>query len=580
MVKIKGSEVIIECLLKKKVDTIFGITGGAVIPLYDTLYDMPEKMNNIMCRHEQGATHMAAGYARACGKPAVALATSGPGGTNLVTGIMDAYMDSTPMIAMAGQVPQSMIGGDAFQETDMLGVTMPVTKHNFQLRDPERVGEIMLKAYKIATEGRPGPVYIDLPKDVLTADVKSKIPESVDIPSYRPTIKPNPLQVKRAVEMMLKSERPLIIAGGGCIISNAKDELAEFSNSTFIPVTTTTMGKSIFPENHPLSLGVLGMHGEEHANYATLNTDCMIVVGCRFSDRITGPTKLFANDTKVIHADIDPTEIGKNVGVDIPIVGNAKDVLKMFVETFKKLSTKKTYKDSPWVKKLKELKEISHANEERDIKGMHPANVLKIFNKYKKESDIVATGVGQHQMFGEHFLNFTKPRTWITSGGAGTMGYGLPGAMGAKVAIPESEVYDLDGDGSFQMTSQELATAKQHRIKVTPMIMNNGHLGMVRQWLEIFKEKRYSGVVYGDSNPDFVKLAQAHHLDGLHVTRESEIIDALNTAKKNEETFVLDFHVDKEDNIFPMMPPGKGLHQIIGGSHVFNQSWEDVKNVR
>lgn len=573
----KGSEVIVQCLIRQGVKQVFGINGGAIIPFFDSLYDHQDEVRTILCRHEQGAAHMAAGFARACGRPGVAVSTSGPGGTNLLTGIMDAFMDSTPMIAMGGQVPTSLIGMDAFQETDMMGLTIPITKHNFQIMDQEKIGETMVKAFKIATEGRPGPVYIDLPKDVQLAEVHSPIPEDVDIPSYRPTIKPNLLQIKKAAELILKSERPLIIAGGGCVISGAQDELVNFANTSCIPVSTTTMGKGIFPETHPLSLGVTGMHGEEHANHAAINTDCMIAIGCRFSDRITGDLRLFAEHAKVIHADIDPSEIGKNVKTDVPIVGNARDVLKMLNETFIQMAGKSENRSSEWIAMLKELREMAHAAEERDTKGMTQANFLRVFNKFKQDSDIVVTGVGQHQMFGEHYLTFTKPRTWITPGGAGCMGYGLPGSIGAKFAMPGREVYDLDGDGSFQMTVQELATAKQFGIKVTPMIMNNAHLGMVRQWLEIFMKRRYSGVEFEEFNPDFVKLAEAYHLNGLHVTRESEIPDALNEAKKSEETFILDVAVEREENIFPMLPPGKGLKHIIYGKSIFRQTWDEVR---
>lgn len=571
-----GSEVIVKCLEKKGVTHIFGITGGAVIPLYDTLYDN-KKIKVIMCRHEQGAAHMAAGYARASGKTSVCLATSGPGGTNLVTGIMDAYMDSTPMIAMAGQVPTSLVGGDAFQESDMIGITMPITKHNFQLRDPNKISDTMLKAFKITNTGRPGPVYIDLPKDVQTATVTAAIKDDVDIPSYKPVRKPNIKAIKNAVEMIFRSKKPLIIAGGGCIISGSQDELIELVNLTNIPVSTTTMGKGIFPENHPNSLGVTGMHGEEHANFAALKSDCIISIGCRFSDRITGDLGFFAKDAKVIHADVDPSEIGKNVKVDIPIVGDAKAVINMLTQIIGKISNKDKFQNSEWVKELKKIKEETHKIERQDMKGMTQANLLTLFNKFKDEDDIVVTGVGQHQMFGEHFLTFTKPRTWITSGGAGTMGYGLPAAIGAKVANPNKEIYDLDGDGSFQMTLQELATAKQYGIKVIVIIMNNGYLGMVRQWLELFKNKRYAGVDFESSNPDFVKIAEAYNLKGIRVNTPEEFINALKTAKQSKETIIIDTIVEKEENIFPMMPSGKGLDKIIHGKTIFKQTWDEVK---
>ncbi|MFH1591620.1 MAG: biosynthetic-type acetolactate synthase large subunit [archaeon] len=576
MTKIKGSEAIVKCLQKEGVKTVFGITGGAIIPLYDTLYDHQSTIKNIICRHEQGAAHMAAGFARACGRPGVALGTSGPGGTNLVTGIMDAHMDSTPMVAMAGQVPTSLIGKDAFQETDMMGITMPITKHNFQVRDPEKLAETILKAFKLSREGRPGPVYIDLPKDVQDAQIKSKIPESVTIHSYKPKTKPNPLAVKRAIVALLNAERPVIIAGGGVIIANGQKELKEFAETALIPVNTTTMGKGVFPENHALSLGVMGMHGNEHANYAVINCDCLIAIGCRFSDRITGDTNTFAENAKIIHADVDPSEIGKNVRVDVPIVGNAKDVLAAMNTIYKEEIGKRKHRHTPWVKKLEELKELVEAAENKSLKGMTQSNLAKKFSDFIQDEDIVTTGVGQHQMFGEHYLRRTHPRTWITSGGAGTMGYGLPAALGAKVAKPDNDVYDFDGDGSFQMTTQELATSKHYDIKVMPVIMNNGYLGMVRQWLDIFNEKRHSGIQFS-GNPDFVRLSQAYKLDGVTVEKESEFVEALKRAKKSDETFVIDAHVDPAEHILPMLPPGKGLQHIIGGKHIFKQSWEEVK---
>ncbi len=571
----KAAQVICETMIKQGADIVFGITGGAIMPLYDQLYDYKDKIRNIVVRHEQGALHMAEGYARACGKPGTCLATSGPGSTNMLTGIMDAYMDSVPLVAMGGQVATGLIGNDAFQETDMMGLTLPITKHSFQLRDPNETAATIIKAYKIANTGRPGPVYIDLPKDIQNAEVTKPIPTDVEIKTYKPTIEPNPLQLKKAAQLVMKAERPVILAGGGVIISNAHKELFKFAESLWIPVATTTMGKGCFPEDHPLSLGVTGMHGTEYANWTMINTDLLIAVGTRFSDRVTGDLKSFQEGKKIIHIDIDPTEIGKNVKVHVPIVGDSCRALEGIYKIIISESVKHKYKDSEWNKKIKELKELCLAaeNEYFEREKLNTPFILHELNKLLKDTDIVCTGVGQHQMFGEHFLSRKNPRTWITSGGAGTMGFGLPSALGAKLAVPEVNVFDIDGDGSFQMTAKEMATAKENNIKVVPMIMNNTYLGMVRQWLEIFYEKRYSGVGY-TANPDFVKLAEAYHLSGLSVTKKSEVLPALKKAIAEKETFLLDFHVDPEENILPMLPPGKGLKDIIGGKVIFKQSWK------
>ena len=487
-----GAHAIIETLLKQGVDVTFGFPGGAVIPLFDAFLDYKGKIKNILVRHEQGAAHAAEGYARASGKAGVCIATSGPGATNLVTGIMDAYMDSVPVIAFGGQVTTSLIGNDAFQETDMMGITIPITKHNFQVRTPNQMAPIIMKAFKIALEGRPGPVYIDLPKDTQAGEVSEPFPKEVKIEGFQPTIKPNPFQITKAAEAIVNAERPLLLIGNGVIISNASKELGEFVNLTKIPVTATFMGKGAFDERHPLSLGTVGMHGRKIANYATLQTDLLISIGCRFSDRITGNLKTYAENAKVIHADIDPAEIGKNVKVDIPIVGDAKEILTELTLAIKKLAIKEK---TEWTKKIKHYKQCcDECVPTPETKRIHPKFFMLELNKLLKPDDIVVTGVGQHQMFAGHFLKRSKPRTFISSGGAGTMGFGLPAAIGAKVAKPNSNVFLIDGDGSFQMTIQELGTIKENNIKIIAIIMNNSYLGMVRQWLELFSDKRYSNV--------------------------------------------------------------------------------------
>jgi acetolactate synthase-1/2/3 large subunit len=581
MLKMKGSKLMVETLLKEKVDTMFGITGGAIIPFYDSLYDYQSKIRNILTRHEQGAVHAAEGYARVTGKVGTCVSTSGPGACNLVTGIADALMDSVPIVAIGGQVATSLIGNDAFQETDMMGITTPITKQNFQIRNVDEIPDTMMKAYMIAAEGRPGPVYIDMPKDVQMKDTNVKIPNKVEIPSFKPTLHPNPMQLKHAVELILKAERPLILAGGGIIISDASKEFLKFAETALVPVATTMMAKGAFPDDHPLAVRVTGMHGTEMANYAIINCDVLITIGCRFSDRITGNTKEFQEGKKIIHMDIDPAEIGKNVKVEVPIVGDAKIIVSKITKLLVAEGSKLKNRNSEWRKKIKELKESCDAAEIKDIKkdGLTAKFVCHEMSKFIKDNDIVVTGVGQHQMFAEHYLERKLPRTFITSGGAGTMGFGLPAALGAKVGKPDADVWDIDGDGSFQMTMQELATLKEQKIKVVPIIINNQFLGMVRQWLDLFQNKRYSGVNFKE-RMSFEKIANAFGLNGITVTKRSEFLDALKQAKKNNETTIVDVMVEKEENILPMLPPSSTLKEIIGGQVVFKQSWDDVLKSR
>ncbi len=554
-----GSEAIIRALLEEKVEHIFGFPGGAVMPLYDKFLDFKEDLRHILVRHEQGAAHAADGYAKVAGKAGVCLATSGPGATNLVTGIMTAYMDSVPMIALAGNVPTSLLGNDAFQESDMMGITMPITKHNFQIRDPNTIRTKIKKAFIIAQGGRPGPVYIDLPKDCQTKEVTKEI-NNFKIAGFKPVFEGHPQQIKKAAEMILKAERPVILAGGGILISGSSPELSKLVEMLKIPVTTTFMGKSCFLESHPLCLGMLGMHGRKVANYAIANADLILNIGCRFSDRITGDLKTFASGAKIIHIDIDSAEIGKNVKIDLPIVGDAKRVLAQLIQVIES----KTGKHKQWSEKLKRF--IKECDCGIDVAGspLDPRKIMFEFNRILKKEDILVTGTGQHQMFAGHFVKREKPRTFLSSGGAGTMGYGFPAAIGAKVAAPDFQVFDIDGDGSFAMVIQELATCKEENIKVIPVIMNNAYLGMVRQWMEIFFDKRYSGVQL-KRTPDFAKVAEAYGLEGITVERDSEIAEAFDRAYKADSTVVIDVITQEEANILPMFPAGADNTDMFGG---------------
>ncbi|MBN1157605.1 biosynthetic-type acetolactate synthase large subunit [Candidatus Woesearchaeota archaeon] len=558
----KGSEAIVKTLIGSGVHTTFGFPGGAVIPLFDEFLRFEGKIKNILVRHEQGAAHAADGYARASGKPGICIATSGPGATNLVTGIMTAYMDSSPIIAFGGQVSMSLIGNDAFQEADMMGITLPITKHSFQIKKANDVVPTILKAFRISAEGRPGPVYIDLPKDCQVGEVTKEAPKKVDIPSFKPVYRGNINQIKKAADMILAAERPVVIAGGGTIIANAAKEVTVLMDTFMIPTATTIMGKGIIPEDHPLAIGQVGMHGRKAANYAVINADLVMAVGCRFSDRITGNTSSYAEKAKVIHIDIDAAEIGKNIEVDVPIVGDSKSVLSDLIVVMNEKLKKKT--ETEWSKRMKELNQLCRCNMDSKKEPIEPKKLLFELNRILKTDDIVVTGVGQHQMFATHFIDRMKPRTFITSGGAGTMGFGLPAAMGAKVAVPDTNVFDIDGDGSFLMNIQELATLKEENIKVIPVVFNNSYLGMVRQWLEIYYSKRYSQVKLG-RHSDFVKIAEAFGLGGIRVEKPAKIQDALKESIRSKETMVLDVYVEPESNILPMLPPGGHLKEAFGG---------------
>ncbi|MEE8401137.1 MAG: acetolactate synthase large subunit [Candidatus Hydrothermarchaeaceae archaeon] len=554
----KGAHAIVKALEKEGVEVIFGIPGGVSIPLYDVLYD--SEIRHILVRHEQAAAHAAEGYARVSGKVGVCSATSGPGATNLTTGIVNAYMDSSPIVALTGQVATPLLGKDSFQETDPVGITMPATKHNFQLSTAEEIPEVIRKAFLIASTGRPGPVLIDMPKDILEKEGKFKFPKTVYLPGYKPTVEGNPKQIKKAIEMLLKAERPLMLVGGGVIIAKADRELLKLAETLMTPVATSLMGKGAFPESHPLSLGVIGMHGRKAGNYAINDADVILAIGCRFSDRTTAMVSCFAPEARIIHADIDPAEIGKNVRVDLPIVGDAKNVLSRML---KLLKTKlKKGKESEWTRKIARYKKEFSPKMNYNNVPIKPQKIIKEIMNVLTADDIVVTEVGQCQMWAMHYLERTKPRTFISSGGLGTMGFGFPAAMGAKVAKPENNVIDIAGDGSFLMNSQELATVVVEDIPVVAAVFNNRYLGMVRQWQELFYDRRYSAVDLGNS-PDFVKLAEAYGAEGIRVEKPKDIAPAVKEAFTSGKPTVIDFMINHEENIFPMVPPGKCLKDII-----------------
>ena len=555
--KRSGSRVVTEALLKEGVKIVFGYPGGAVIPLYDVLYETPE-IKHILTRHEQAAAHAADGFARATGGVGVCIATSGPGATNLVTGIATAYMDSIPLVVLTGQVPTSMIGNDAFQEANITGITYSITKHNYLVKDVDELPGVLKEAFYIARTARPGPVLIDLPRNVQTGETSVPYPEEIQIRSYNPNYKGNPKQIKRAAEAIDKSESPVIYAGGGVISSGASSELAEFARCANIPVTTTLMGLGSFPEDDPLSLKMLGMHGTRYANYAVSDTDLLIAVGARFDDRITGKISEFASHAKIIHIDIDPTAISKNVRVDIPIVGDAKNILSQLLSI-----TKRGKKRESWHQKIQEWKRKYPLKYElgEDLK---PQYVVEMIYKMTKGEAIITTEVGQNQMWAAQFYQYTKPRTFISSGGLGTMGYGFPASIGAQIGCPEKIVFDIAGDGSFQMNIQELATAVNYKVPVKIAILNNGYLGMVRQWQQLFYESRYSQVNL-EGHPDFVKVAQAYEIEGIRVTKPEQVEPALKKALNIAGPVILDFRVSREENVFPMVPAGAALNQIIEG---------------
>jgi len=552
-----GAQMIIEALLKEGIEVVFGYPGGAVIPLYDVLCDVKE-IKHILTRHEQAAAHAADGYARATGRIGVCISTSGPGATNLVTGIATAYMDSIPIVALTGQVPTSMIGNDAFQEANIIGITYSITKHNYLVKEVDELPRILKEAFCIANTGRKGPVLVDLPKDVLLKKTRVPYPEKVSIRSYNPNYKGNIRQIKKAAEVINKAERPVIYAGGGVISSGASKELMEFAHYANIPVTTTLMGLGAFPENDPLALKMLGMHGTRYANYAISEADLIIAVGARFDDRVTGKISEFAPYARIIHIDIDPTAISKSVKVDIPIVGDARDILSRLI-----LYVKKEEGRDSWHKKIKEWKDKFPLKYEMKT-DLKPQFVVEKIYEVTKGEAIIVTEVGQNQMWAAQFYQYTKPRTFISSGGLGTMGYGFPAAIGAKIGCPEKVVFDIAGDGSFQMNIQEMATAVRYNVPIKVAILNNGYLGMVRQWQQLFYHSRYSEVDLSGS-PDFVKIAEAYGAKGIRVTGSEEVKPALRKALSIPAPVILDFKIAPEENVYPMVPAGAALNQMVEG---------------
>ncbi|HKJ47403.1 MAG TPA: biosynthetic-type acetolactate synthase large subunit [Balneolales bacterium] len=556
---LSGSEILIKTLLDLDVDTIFGYPGGAVLPIYDTLYQN-EELRHILIRHEQGGTHAADGYARATGKPGVVLVTSGPGGTNTVTGIATAAIDSIPLVVFTGQVPTNMIGNDAFQEADIVGITRPITKQNYLVKDVNDLEYTIREAFHIATTGKPGPVLIDLPKNMVMSKGIYTGKRKVSVPSYRPVTKGHHSQITKAADLLSNAKRPLIYAGGGVLRAEAWEELTAFAERTNIPVTTTLMGLGCFPESKPQSLGMLGMHGTYYANMAMTECDVLLAVGARFDDRVTGRLDGFSPNSRKIHIDIDPSCISKNVPVEVPIVGDVKNVLPNIDK-----HTQKPDIDEWWTSLNKWKKEhpLQSPKAEDHIKPQH---MIEAISEVTKGEAIVVTDVGQHQMWAAQLYKYNHPRSFITSGGLGTMGYGFPAAMGAAVAKPDRPVVCITGDGGFQMTLFELATCVENKIPVKIAIMNNGYLGMVRQWQELFFGKRYSHTNLKNGNPDFVKLAESYGAVGLRASRPDEMMEVLQKAMAiDDRPVVMDFIVDEEENCYPMVPTGAALNEMVEG---------------
>ena len=555
VMNMRGAQIVCKSLLREGCDVVFGIPGGAILPLYQTLPEFPD-LRHILVRHEQGAAHAADGYARVTGKPGVAFATSGPGATNLVTGIAAAQMDSVPMVIVTGQVGRPSIGTDAFQETDITGITLPITKHNFLVMEAKDIARVIKEAFFIANSGRPGPVLVDIPRDVFMEEVDYEEPLKLDLPGYKPTVSGNNRQIKKASALIQSAKRPVILAGHGVIISRAYDELKELAERAQIPVITTLLGISCFPEDHVLWTGWPGMHGMAYSSLALDEADLIIALGMRFDDRITGNVEKFSSKSKKIHVDIDPSEIGKIIPVDVPIVGDVKDVLVKLNE----LVEPSTHSD--WLKRIETLKKDHPSLRLPETDKLLARQVIRDISEITEGNATIVTGVGQHQMWAAQHYEFKNPCSLLTSGGSGTMGYEVPAAMGAQVASPDGTVWSIAGDGGFQMTLCELATIVENKLPVKFAILNNGFLGMVRQWQEIFFESSYVSTGYS-GNPDFVKLAEAYGIKGIRVTDKTQVKTAIQDAMEHDGPVLIDFIVEQEENVYPMIPSGMTVKDMI-----------------
>jgi acetolactate synthase-1/2/3 large subunit len=552
--KLSGGQIVCESLLKEGVEVVFGILGGAILPLYDTLPQYP-KLRHILVRHEQCAAHAADGYARATGKVGVCFATSGPGATNLVTGIANAHLDSVPMVAITGQVARPFVGKDAFQEVDITGITLPITKHNYLVMDAASVARTIKEAFYLARTGRPGPVLIDIPRDVFIEEAEFHYPAKVSLPGYKPVLEGHPAQIKKAAKVINEARRPLIVAGRGVIISQACEELKGLAESGQVPVVTTLLGIGSFPESHVLSYGMVGMHGMAYANMAVNNADAIVAVGMRFDDRATAKVEGFAPNAHIVHIDIDPAEIGKNVSVDVPIVGDVRVVLgelNQQIESGDRVD---------WLRQLDDWRREHPSTVVKESEGLIPQFVVRKIYDVTGGNSTIVTGVGQHQMWAAQHYWYDRPNSFISSGGLGTMGFGLPASIGVKVGCPGETVWCIDGDGSFQMTLHELATIVQEKLAVKIAIINNGFLGMPRQWQELLYSRRY--VASRLTGPDFVKLADAYGIPALRVEHKEDVIPAIERAMAEPGPFLVDFRVEPEENVYPMVPPGASLTELI-----------------